>query len=74
MVGTEAMLPEESMTADASPMITAYYEAYLDMRKMLAVLAELRGDDPQDALEQARHRPADRCGPSGSEAPTGPNR
>ncbi len=54
LVGTEAMLPEESMTADASPMITAYYEAYLDMRKMLAVLAELRGDDPQDALEQAR--------------------
>ena len=64
LVGTEAMLPEESMTADASPMITAYYEAYLDMRKMLAVLAELRGDDPQDALEQARapSRPVDRCG------------
>ena len=58
------MLPEESMTADASPMITAYYEAYLDMRKMLVVLAELRGDDPQDALEQARapSRPVDRCG------------
>ena len=38
------------MTDDASPMVTACYEAYLDMRKMLAVLAELRGDDPQDAL------------------------
>jgi hypothetical protein len=44
------MLPEESMTDDASPLVTAYYEAYLDMRKMLAVLTELRGDDPQDAL------------------------
>ena len=31
-------------------MITVCYEAYLDMRKMLAVLAELRGDDAQDAL------------------------
>jgi len=48
--GTEPLLPEESMTDDASPMVTAYYEAYLDMRKMLAVLTELRGDDPQDAL------------------------
>jgi hypothetical protein len=48
------MLAEESMIADPSPMITAYYEAYLDMRKMLAVLAELRDDDPQDALEQQR--------------------
>jgi hypothetical protein len=40
---------EESMTAD-SPMIVACYEAYLDMRQMLSVFAELRGDDPQDAL------------------------
>jgi hypothetical protein len=50
LVGREPMLPEESMTDDASPLVTAYYEAYLDMRKMLAVLAELRGDDAQDAL------------------------
>ena len=50
LVGREPMLPEESMTDDASPIVTAYYEAYLDMRKMLAVLAELRGDDAQDAL------------------------
>ena len=50
LVGTEPLLPEESITADASPMITVCYEAYLDMRKMLAVLAELRGDDAQDAL------------------------
>src|ERR1039457_5710387 len=48
LVGTEPLLPEESITADASPIITACYEAYLDMRKMLAVLAELRGDDAQD--------------------------
>lgn len=40
---------EESMTDD-SPIIVACYEAYLDMRKMLSVFAELRGDDPQDAL------------------------
>ena len=50
LVAREPMLPEESMTDDASPLVTAYYEAYLDMRKMLAVLAELRGDDAQDAL------------------------
>ena len=40
---------EESMTDD-SPIIVACYEAYLDRRKMLSVFAELRGDDPQDAL------------------------
>jgi hypothetical protein len=50
LVDSELLLQEESMTVDASPMVTACYEAYLDMRKMLAVLAELRGDDAQDAL------------------------
>jgi hypothetical protein len=35
---------------DDSPIIVACYEAYLDMRKMLSVFAEMRGDDPQDAL------------------------
>jgi len=50
LVESEPLLLEASMTDDASPMVTACYEAYLDMRKMLAVLAELRGDDPQDAL------------------------
>ena len=50
LVESEPLLLEASMTDDASPMVTACYEAHLDMRKMLAVLAELRGDDPQDAL------------------------
>lgn len=50
LVDSEPLLLEESMTVDASPMVTACYEAHLDMRKMLAVLAELRGDDAQDAL------------------------
>jgi hypothetical protein len=50
LVASEPLLLEASMTDDASPMVTACYEAHLDMRKMLAVLAELRGDDPQDAL------------------------
>ena len=33
---------------DDSPMITMCYEAHLSMQKMLAVFAELRGDDAPD--------------------------
>jgi hypothetical protein len=40
---------DDGIAAD-SPMITACYEAYLSMEKMLAVLAELRGDDAADAI------------------------
>jgi hypothetical protein len=50
LVDSEPRLHRESTTVDTSPMVTACYEAYLDMRKLLAVLAELRGDDAQDAL------------------------
>lgn len=32
-------------TADESLMITACYEAHLSMQQMLAVFAEMRGDD-----------------------------
>ena len=31
-------------------MITAVYEAHLSMEKMLAILAELRGDDAEHAV------------------------
>jgi hypothetical protein len=51
LIGTEPPFLEETMTADVSPMVTACYEAHLEMRKMLAALAELRGDDAHDALE-----------------------
>ncbi|MGO9990553.1 MAG: hypothetical protein ACLQAR_15595 [Steroidobacteraceae bacterium] len=33
-----------------SAMISALYEAHLSMEKMLAALAEFRGDDAEDAL------------------------
>jgi hypothetical protein len=35
---------------DDSPMITMCYEAHLAMQKMLAVFAELRGDDAADTI------------------------
>ena len=35
--------------ADDSPMIAAVYEAHLSMEKMLAALAELRGDNAENA-------------------------
>jgi len=41
---------QEDGIADDSPMITACYEAYLSMEKMLAVFATLRGDDAEDAI------------------------
>jgi hypothetical protein len=38
---------------DESPMIAAYYEAYLSMSKMLSAFAELRGDDAEGGTEAA---------------------
>jgi hypothetical protein len=38
---------------DESPMIAAYYEAYLSMEKMLSAFAELRGDAAESAPEAA---------------------
>jgi hypothetical protein len=35
---------------DESPMVTMCYEAHLSMQKMLAVFAELRGDDAADII------------------------
>jgi hypothetical protein len=45
-----APLLQEDGIADESPMITACYETHLAMKKMLAAFAELRGDDPEDAI------------------------
>jgi hypothetical protein len=44
------LLSQEDGIADDSPMITACYETHLAMEKMLAVFAELRGDDAEDAI------------------------
>ena len=49
-------LQDDGIAAD-SPMITACYEAHLSMEKMLAVLAELRGDDAADAIISRRNSP-----------------
>jgi hypothetical protein len=46
---SELLLQEDGIAGD-SPMITACYEAHLSMEKMLAVFAELRGDDAEDAI------------------------
>lgn len=42
----------EGMTGE-SPMLTAYYEAYLSMEQMLAAFAELRGDGAEGGSEAA---------------------
>ena len=46
---SQLLLQEDGIAGD-SPMITACYEAHLCMEKMLAVFAELRGDDAEDAI------------------------
>jgi hypothetical protein len=46
----EEPLSQVDGIAGDSPMIAACYEAHLSMEKMLAVLAELRGDDAGDAI------------------------
>ncbi len=45
------LLSQNDGIAEDSAMIAAVYEAHLSMEKMLAVLAELRGDDPGQAVE-----------------------
>ena len=44
------LLSQEDGIAEDSPMITACYQTYLSMEKMLAALAELRGDDAEHAV------------------------
>jgi len=44
------LLSQEDGIADDSPMISASYEAHLSMEKMLAVFAQLRGDDAEEAI------------------------
>ena len=44
------LLSQNDGIAEDSAMITAVYEAHLSMEKMLAALAELRGDDAGRAL------------------------
>ena len=46
---SELLSQEDGIDGD-SPMITACYEAHLSMEKMLAVFADLRGDDAEDAI------------------------
>jgi hypothetical protein len=43
-------LSQNDGIAEESVMITAVYEAHLSMEKMLAALAELRGDDAEHAV------------------------
>ena len=45
------LLSQNDGIAEDSAMIAAVYEAHLSMEKMLAVLAELRGDDAGHAVE-----------------------
>jgi hypothetical protein len=45
------LLAQEDGIAGDSPMIAACYEAHLSMEKMLAVFAELRGDDAEDVRQ-----------------------
>ncbi len=45
------LLSQNDGIAEDSAMIAAVYETHLSMEKMLAVLAELRGDDPGHAVE-----------------------
>jgi hypothetical protein len=44
------LLSQNDGIAEDSAMIPAVYEAHLCMEKMLAVLAELRGDDAEHAV------------------------
>jgi hypothetical protein len=44
------LLSQNDGIAEDSAMITAVYEAHLSMEKMLAALAELRGDDAEHAV------------------------
>ena len=44
------LLTQNEGIAEDSAMISALYEAHLSMEKMLAALAELRGDDAEHAL------------------------
>ncbi len=44
------VLSQNDGIAEDSAMITALYEAHLSMEKMLAALAELRGDDAEHAV------------------------
>ena len=45
----ERLSQDDGIAVD-SPMIAACYEAHLSMEKMLAALAELRGDDAEHAV------------------------
>jgi hypothetical protein len=45
------LLSQNDGIAEDSAMIAAVYEAHLSMEKMLAVFAELRGDDAGHAVE-----------------------
>jgi hypothetical protein len=53
---SESLSQDDGIAAD-SPMITACYEAHLSMEKMLAVWAELRGDDAADEIGSRRNSP-----------------
>jgi hypothetical protein len=53
------LLSQEDGFAEDSPMITACYEAYLSMEKMLEAFAQLRGDDVEDAIGAGRGLPGD---------------
>jgi hypothetical protein len=44
-------LPQEEVIAEDSPMISACFEAYRNMQKMLTAFAELRGENPEDGAE-----------------------
>ena len=44
------LLSQDDGNTDDSPMITAVYETHLSMEKLLAALAELRGDDAEDPI------------------------
>jgi len=44
------LLSQNDGIAEDSAMITAVYETHLSMEKMLAALAELRGDDAEHAV------------------------
>jgi hypothetical protein len=44
---SESLLHDEEI-ADESLAVTLCYEAHLDMQQMLAVFAEMRGDDVED--------------------------
>jgi hypothetical protein len=47
---------EHGSDDDSSLVVALCYERYLQMHGMLAVLAELRGDDPEDAVASIRPR------------------